>query len=104
VKGRATEPAARTRRPPIKPPAAVALKKVRAALRRVRPELARVKISPRASLVGDLSIDSLALAQLAMNLEEEFGRPIFLGDVLSEVEDPTAITVGELAEFVSRVE
>ncbi len=76
--------------------------KVRSAIHSVRPELSRARIRPEASLVADLGIDSLSLAQLSIALEDAFGRAIFLGDVLSELDDPASITVGQLSELVAR--
>jgi acyl carrier protein len=76
------------------------LAKVQAAIRVVDPKLSARAIHPEASLVGDLGIDSLKFAELSLALEDAFGRPIYLGDVLAEIEDPTTITVAQLAEHL----
>jgi len=77
------------------------LERVRAAIHSVRPAIPLARIRPEASLVADLGIDSLSLAQLSIALEDAFGRAIFLGDVFSELEDPVSITVGQLAELIT---
>jgi acyl carrier protein len=79
-----------------------ALQKVKAALRKVRPELPPRKVTPGASLVADLGIDSLAFAELSLALEDAFGRPIFLGDVLADLDDPASLTVGQLASRLAK--
>lgn len=78
------------------------LDRVRRAIRRVRPELSPRHLTPSASLVADLGIDSLALAELSIALEDEFQRPVFMGDVLADLEEPANITVGELARYLAR--
>jgi acyl carrier protein len=83
---------------------ASALKRVQAAIHAIRPDLPLSRIRPGASLVADLGIDSLTLAQLSIALEDVFGQTIFLGDVLSEVDDPATITVGQLAKLLARKE
>lgn len=79
-----------------------ALAKVQAAIGTVMHSLPSGAIRPEASLVDDLGIDSLKFAELSLALEEAFERPIYLGDVLSEVDDPRTITVAQLAEFLER--
>jgi acyl carrier protein len=73
------------------------LDKVRSAILRVRPRLPESALKEKASLVADLGVDSLSFAELSIELENAFGRPIFLGDVLADLDDPAALTVGELA-------
>ena len=90
-----------------KPPAAgavdaAALEQVRRAVRKVRPDLPARAVTPGASLVADLGIDSLKLAELSVALEEVLGRPVFLGDVLADVADPAALTVAQLAAYLGR--
>ena len=78
------------------------LRKVQTAIHRVRPELVTKRIKPEASLVTDLGVDSLALAELSIALEDAFGHPVFLGDILANIDDPAQITVGQLAEYAAR--
>jgi acyl carrier protein len=59
---------------------------------------------PGARLLDDLGIDSLKVAELSLALEEAFDRPVFLGEILAGVEDPTAFTLGELAAALGRTE
>lgn len=75
-----------------------AVAKVRRAIQRVARDLPERALTPEASLVADLGIDSLKFAELSLALEEEFGRPIFLADVLADVDAPDELTVGGLAE------
>jgi acyl carrier protein len=79
-----------------------ALERVQAALLAVKPSLPASAVRPEASLVDDLGIDSLKFAELSLELERVFGRPIYFGDVLSNVEDPTTITVEQLGELLER--
>jgi acyl carrier protein len=79
-----------------------ALEKVQAAIGAVKRSIPASAIKPNASLVRDLGIDSLKFAELSLELEDAFGRPIYLGDILSEIEDPTSITVAQLAEHLER--
>jgi acyl carrier protein len=79
---------------------AEALRKVAVAIRKVRPRIPLKSITARASLVEDLGVDSLALAELSIALEDVFGHPVFLGDVLADIEDPSRLTVGQLAEHL----
>jgi acyl carrier protein len=82
-----------------------ALARVHEALVRVKPELAgQPPPGPGASLVADVGIDSLKLAELGIALEDVFGRPVYLGDVLADVADPAALTVGQLAAWMERGE
>lgn len=74
------------------------------ALGRVLPHVPPRRMSPRARLIDDLGIDSLKVAELSLALEEAFDRPIFLGEILAGVEDPTTFTLGELAEWLGRTE
>jgi acyl carrier protein len=76
------------------------LAKVQSALRAVNPSLTARAVGPEASLVADLGIDSLKFAELSLALEDAFGRSIYLGDVLAEIEDPRSITVAQLAEHL----
>jgi acyl carrier protein len=77
-----------------------ALARVRTALRRVLPKVPASKMTVRAKLVTDLGVDSLKVAELSLALEDAFDRPVFLGDLFADVEDPTQITVGELAKWL----
>ena len=52
------------------------------------------------SFVFDLGFDSLAMARLALALEEELGFAIVLDPWLSSESDPSALTVRSLCEFV----
>jgi acyl carrier protein len=81
-----------------------ALEKVQGAILAVKKTLSPRAVRPEASLVKDLGIDSLKFAELSLELEDAFGRPIYLGDVLSEIEDPATITVAQLAERLERGE
>ena len=77
-----------------------ALARVRAALRSVLPQLPPGALAPGARLMEDLGVDSLKVAELSVALEETFDRPVFLGDVFARVEDPSQLTVGQLAELL----
>lgn len=81
-----------------------AVQKVQQALRKVKPELSVEDLQPSASLVEDLGVDSLKFAELAIALEDAFGRPIYLGEILADIEDPGTITVLQLAEHLERAE
>jgi hypothetical protein len=82
-------------------PGDAALAKVRAALRSVLPQLPEGALAPSARLMEDLGVDSLKVAELSVALEEAFLRPVFLGDVFARVDDPSQLTVGQLAELLA---
>jgi acyl carrier protein len=79
-----------------------ALARVRTALLRVLPKVPASKMTARAKLVSDLGVDSLKVAELSLALEDAFDRPVFLGDLFAQVEDPTRLTVGELAKWLEK--
>lgn len=58
------------------------------------------KISPSDSLVLALGFDSLRVASLAIALEDQLDRPILLNEWVASCNDPTALTVGSLYEYV----
>jgi acyl carrier protein len=76
--------------------------KILQALRRVITHLPSSAFAPDASLVKDLGIDSLKVAELSIALEDAFDRPVFLAEVFARVEDPSTLTVAQLAGFVAR--
>lgn len=88
------------RAPSEEAPDPEALRRVQRAIRAVKPELSLRAIREEASLVRELGMDSLKFAELSIALEEAFGYPVFLGDVLADIEDPTRITVGQLARHL----
>ncbi len=79
-----------------------ALPKVRRALLDVLPGKTPRQLSREALIISDLGIDSLKAAELSLALERHFGRPIFVGEIFADVEDPRTLTVGEVAELLSR--
>ncbi len=94
-------------RPPPRRPSAgtsrdVALERVRRALLDVLPDKTPRQLARNASLVRDLGVDSLKTAELSLSLERHFGRPIFVGELFADVDDPRTLTVGDVAELLSR--
>jgi acyl carrier protein len=79
----------------------VATEKVLLVLRRVLSQLPPRAFKGQASLVKDLGVDSLKVAELSIALEDAFDKPVFLGEVFAHVEDPTSLTVEQLAEFLA---
>jgi acyl carrier protein len=75
-----------------------AVKKALQAL--VPPEL-RKKITPSASILADLGMDSLKVVELTVLLEKELGRSVFLPEWIASVEDPGDLTVESLARFLA---
>ena len=75
---------------------------VRQAVRKVRPGIALAALRPNASLMRDLGLDSLRFAELSLALEAAFARPVFLVDLLAEVEDPSSLTLEQVARFLSK--
>ncbi len=57
-------------------------------------------IEPSDSLVFSLGFDSLSVANLAIALETELERPVFLSDWFARCGDPAALTVGSLCNFI----
>jgi acyl carrier protein len=76
------------------------LLKTQLAIKEVLPELPLKAIKPDAAVVDELGLDSLKAAQLSLALEQAFGRPIFVGELFAEVDDPRSLTVRELAKLI----
>jgi acyl carrier protein len=73
---------------------------VRDALQALVPKKMRRRITPQASILGDLGLDSLKVVELTMLLEKRLGRPVFLPEWIASVEDPADLTVESLARFL----
>jgi len=73
---------------------------VRDALQALVPKKMRRRITPQASILGDLGLDSLKVVELTMLLEKQLGRPVFLPEWIASVEDPADLTVASLARFL----
>lgn len=69
-------------------------------LKQLSSALETSEIDSDMSLINDLSIDSIKVAELSILLENEFGYPMFIPDLLSEYRDPYEITVAALVRFV----
>jgi acyl carrier protein len=74
---------------------------VRDALQGLVPKKLRRRITPQASILADLGLDSLKVVELTMLLEKELGRPVFLPEWIASVEDPADLTVESLARFLA---
>jgi acyl carrier protein len=74
---------------------------VKKALEALVPQKLRKKITPDASIVADLGMDSLKVVELSVLLEKELGRPVFLPEWIASVEDPGDLTVESLALFLA---
>jgi acyl carrier protein len=79
-----------------------ALSKVRRALLDVLPGKTTRQLRREALLIGDLGVDSLKAAELSLSLERHFGRPVFVGEIFADVDDPRTLTVGDVAEMLAR--
>jgi acyl carrier protein len=74
---------------------------VREALETLVPKKLRKRITPEASILADLGLDSLKVVELTMLLEKQLGRPVFLPEWIASVEDPAELTVASLARFLA---
>ena len=74
---------------------------VRDALEALVPKKLRKRITPEASILADLGLDSLKVVELTMLLEKRLGRPVFLPEWIASVEDPADLTVASLARFLA---
>jgi acyl carrier protein len=79
-----------------------ALHKLRRALLDVLPDKTARQIGRDSLIIGDLGIDSLKAAELSLALERHFGRPIFVGEIFADVDDPRVLTVSDVAELLAR--
>ena len=59
------------------------------------------RITPSASILADLGLDSLKVGELTVLLEKQLGRPVFLPEWIASVEDPADLTVDSLARFLA---
>jgi acyl carrier protein len=57
-------------------------------------------ILPEHSFVLDLGFDSLAIARLALALEDTFAQPVLLDEWLAIEDDPGALTVASLCGYI----
>jgi acyl carrier protein len=75
---------------------------VRRALEVLVPKKLRKRITPDASILGDLGLDSLKVVELTMLLEKQLKRPVFLPEWIASVDDPADLTVESLARFLEK--
>jgi acyl carrier protein len=75
---------------------------VRSALAVLVPKGLHRRITPSASILADLGLDSLKVVELTVLLEKQLGRPVFLPEWIASVEDPADLTVASLAHFLDR--
>jgi acyl carrier protein len=74
---------------------------IRQALEPLVPRSLHKKITPQASILADLGMDSLKVVELTVLLEKRLGRPVFLPEWIASVDDPADLTVESLARFLS---
>ena len=74
---------------------------VREALEALVPKKMRRRITPDASILADLGLDSLKVVELTMLLERQLKRPVFLPEWIASVEDPADLTVESLARSLA---
>ncbi len=55
-----------------------------------------------ASIINDLSIDSLKVAELSILLEQKFEQSFFLSDWFTCKDDPQELTVASLVDYVTK--
>ncbi len=70
-------------------------------LKQITTSLEQNDIKLEMSLINDLSIDSIKVAELSILLEDQFQCPVFIPDLLAAYRDPYDITVEALVSFVS---
>ncbi len=69
-------------------------------LKQITTSLEEGDVKPEMSLINDLSIDSIKVAELSILLENQFQCPVFIPDLLAAYRDPYDITVEALVDFV----
>ncbi|WP_017328349.1 hypothetical protein [Synechococcus sp. PCC 7336] len=74
--------------------------RVKEAIIQVSPEVPEDRITSESSLILDLNIDSLKIAELSVILEELFDTYIFLPELIVKVEDPSKLTMGALVDYI----
>lgn len=74
---------------------------VRQALEVLVPKKLRKRITPQASILADLGLDSLKVVELTILLEKQLKRPVFLPEWIASVDDPADLTVESLARFLA---
>ena len=62
-----------------------------------------VELQDELAFVGDLGYDSLRIANLAIALESNLGRPILLNDWLALADDLDSLTIGSLLRYLQDV-
>ena len=74
---------------------------VQKALSGLVPRRLHKRITPSASILADLGLDSLKVVELTVLLEKQLGRPVFLPEWIASVDDPADLTVDSLARFLA---
>jgi acyl carrier protein len=74
---------------------------VHKALSGLVPRRLHKRITPSASILADLGLDSLKVVELTVLLEKQLGRPVFLPEWIASVDDPADLTVDSLARFLA---
>jgi len=66
----------------------------------VKKDVTILNLKPKVSLIEDLNFDSMALVQLAGELESRFNRPLPLAEWVNQNQGKKLL-VGDLIQFIS---
>ena len=73
---------------------------VKLCLLSVKKDVVVVNLKPKTSLIEDLNFDSMALVNLAAELENRFNRPLPLAEWINQNQGKKLL-VGDLVQFIS---
>lgn len=76
--------------------------KLKPILHKISPDINKDDISMESLLINDLAIDSLKVAELSILLEDSFGKPFFVPDLIAKAENPYNISVKTLVIYIAK--
>ena len=76
--------------------------KIKPILHKISPDINIDNISMESLLINDLAIDSLKVAELSILLEDSFGKPFFVPDLIAKSENPYYVTVKTLVKYIAK--
>ncbi len=78
------------------------LRTIKPILKQISPSLDSNTITMQSLLINDIKIDSIKIAELSVLFEDTFNKTFFIPDLITKVEDPYSLTIGDLVEYIQK--